>query len=249
MAAELDLEILSNIFGPDALSVTLTESAGTVVGEYNIVNPLPWVGLTQVYTNPPTLDVKIIEEDTVGHFKGPQTLPAYKLVQLAAQLHGCSVDLVSANFEKIVKPSDIIRISSDGDRINAVRLNTDTPQTVATLKLTPSQINSPKTNKHTSAQLLEIGAQTIVANLLQGQQGEQLYPLITGIWNLRLVQAPRSSRVFIYPENCQLKGKKAKGGCTIYGEDWKPIALIANIDFHFATAREVEFYNAWGRNR
>lgn len=224
---------LGNIFGEGALRVIINQEGGHLVGTYDLAQAVsPLEGIKH---HPDRVVLAVTKEQMSGHFAGPLTLPAYRTLEFASHLRRGEriVGISSAKFTRIVEPDDVLSASND----EGITIVCRDGSVVASAEILFAEDGL---EAHQFGMLLEIASQTIVANLIKERESlETEYPLILGFNRLSLYNRLLGNYLKVTPNT---------SGVQITNDFKDLVATLTDIDFEFATAREIEIYAAIGRN-
>ena len=241
---------LSQILGNGALRVRTFDGLAMIWGEvhaHDNVEPLTDV----VYHSDGSASLLVTQAHRAGHFLGVETLPSYRMVELAGLLgHGQPVvELTDASFSKIITPGDLIVAQRDKlDVLLLARQQNGKSQHIARIELV---FGENGVSPYQLGLLLEVAAQTAVVNIVGDffTEGELVYPLILGVENIITFSSqPHESLTAIptYQENPAKNGFSAD--VQIRNQDQELVANVSHLLFKFATAKQIAFYETLGRN-
>lgn len=237
---------LARIFGERALQIETIQIGPVLIGSCRLkrkVNPMEGV-----LHGERGLSLAVTDVHTSGHFlaPGPMTLPAYRMVEMGGVLGDGErvVSLSRWNFLKVVTPGDKIEGMRTGRSITISR----NKQPVAEGLI---EFGRQGLEPHKFGMLLEVAAQTIVANVFNDRPNteEVLYPLISGVDRIQVLTPAVEDRLCASPTTIRvLKGRDFSGGVVIANNLCRSVALVEGVSFLFATAREVEWLNSYKRS-
>ena len=230
---------LVGIFGEGALKVSLLKQNGLWTGSYDLNNSRSFTRLV--------LDEKgrmtVAASDTAGHFNDTMTLPASKMVHAA---WGGQSSVVNAEFRSIVRPGDVIQILGGeySSRIQRMGIGIEGAQNCATINW--GRQENDLQSSLSPGLLVELGTQVLAANMIgRFNHHNQLYPIVKKVGSIRIISEPEGD-IFIYPNTFQTKGgmneRIGSGSVQIKDMDGNFVAVLSNIEFTFATKRQIEIF-------
>lgn len=247
---------LSRIFGEGALKIDPVKSGDLILGSFHLKNSVPPLAGAQPLPDS-QLELAVSQVICSGHFSGPTTFPAYRMIELCAMVQsGPHITHINkAEFRRIVKPGDVIVASGPGDgRTTLTRELSGRSQVVAQADISVADHGC---NPHELGMLLEVAAQTIIANVGEAISGpatrndeQLLFPLLLRLKSLRIINPRETEQLVVIPthiSNLDPK-KRITASAHIWGDDDAPIAQATDIQFEFATSRKVDQYDTFGRN-
>lgn len=248
--AEVDA-YLSRIFGDGAVAIE-TENYGDLIRGYfdweNEVVPLSGVVLSE----DGRALLTVTEEHLSGHFLVPQTMPAYRMLEFCAMTGGGQKvhEVFDARFARIVHPGDLLTAFHFTEPYTKItREWNHNFQDVARMDIKYSEQGL---KPHAVGVLLEIAAQTAVANIVRNipYPDEVVYPLIVGVGDIVIYTANVKGIMTIEPTQIVNVGESSRftANVIIYNDYSDILAKVNAIQFVFASANMIATYDAFGRN-
>ncbi len=237
---------ISRIFGKDALKVRTFYGVNPHEGVFDASNDV--VVLDQItFKGMDEARLLVVASHMVGHFAapGPQTLPAYKMLEFAGRMGETGVSRVrNAKFSAIVRPDDVIEACREGSFFRMNRGNRE----VAQMQVFFSQLG---VSAHQAGIFLEIAAQTIVENMAGkiGDKEQLYYPLILGFEDLMIFDQKPDIEYRVKPQvPGQLQEQnRFMAGADIFNRKDELVAAVRGMSFEFATAARANRYDRWNR--
>ncbi len=238
---------LAQILGEQALQIDILNGGHTLYGEFNDKDKSP---LTNVkFRNGRFISLAVAEEHLAGHFAGPKTLPAYRMLELAAMVGGNVTQVKDAKFNKIVTPGDQLTIFKTPSQSIIARKKDGEMQDVASASMT---FNEEGLSPYEMGIVLEIAAQTLVANIVQDQppSDELLYPLILHVGSIDVVHSDLTNYLNAQPTRFEPLPEQNRflASAQILSDGNNVVANVEDILFEFASKRRIGMYDAMGRN-
>lgn len=242
-----NLSYLSQILGPGALTINTIRGDHITWGEFDSENGVP--PLTGIKEHNDVLSLTVSPEHMAGHFTDTQTLPAYRMLQLAGLVAGQDArisQISDAKFSRIVTQGDTLQAFVDRS-VHIVRDMPNTTQDIAEAKFTYSDEGL---DPYSAGIMLELAAQTIMANMAMRRNIQGLYPLILSVDSIQMHYSDITRFLNVLsPQLSELDGKNNfKGSAEIASDGNQSIATVEGISFHLATADQIQIYDAFGRN-
>ncbi len=238
---------LGQILGDQALQIDILNGGHTLYGEFNNKDKSPLTNAQ--YKNSRFISLTVAEEHLAGHFAGPKTLPAYRMLELAAMVGGNVTQVKDAKFRKIVTPGDQLTIFKALNQSIIARKMDGEMQDVASASMT---FDEEGLSPYEVGIVLEIAAQTLVANIAQEQppSDELLYPLILGVGNIDIVQSDLTNYLNAQPTMFKSLPQQNRflASAQILSDGNNVVANVEDILFEFASERRIGMYDAMGRN-
>lgn len=237
---------LSQIFGEDALQINILKGVHTLYGEVNqkAVVPLQHVE----FGNNGMVCLTISDEHTSGHFTGPKTFPAYRMLELGALVGGRVKQVTNASFNKIVTPGDKLKAFVEPNKHVAIlRRNNGTMQEVANASML---FDEQGLLPHELGTTLEIAAQTTVANMAQNMPEMQgLYPIMLEVGSINVQHSQLTTYLTARPTGVeQIDDNMFKASADIKSDSDFTVARVEDMVFKLATERRIHIYNSLGRS-
>ncbi len=248
--AERDL-YLRSILGKGALTIHTFRSPPLILGGFSWIDGVAPLGdATQQAVG--AMILSVTQEHRAGHFLGPETLPAYRMIELGALLGEGQrvIEVSNAGFRRIVRPGDVITAVKDESlAVKLLREFGDGVQEVAQANIAFAEQGL---NPHEIGIVLEVAAQTIVANMARRRtsQPEHFFPLILGVGNITVVDSSPIKKLIIIPTALIDFDERAKftASAEVKGGGGELVASVTDIQFQFATEAKIRAYDSYGRS-
>lgn len=244
-------EYLSSILGDGALAIQTFTIGEKTYGDFNRIETID--PITDVrFQDERILSLKVKPEHLSGHFAGPATLPAYRMLELGAMTgKGQKIaGIHNAQFNKIIKPDDcIMAFSNAKNEVVITRRQNGNMQEIACATMDFDDIGL---DPFEAGIMLEIASQTIVSNIIKSysENGTIRYPVILSMEKMSVLDTSLTQHLNVIPSLINKLDDKGNylASANIKSDYNRTVATVDDIVLKLATEREIELYDALGRN-
>lgn len=238
---------LSSILGDGAVQINILNGNNKLYGELNQkqVHPLQEVRRS----NDGMVCLKVNESHLSGHFSGPKTFPAYRMLELSAMVGDRVRSVERASFSRIVTPGDTLKaFIQQNKKVQLVR-NKEYMQEVAQASMI---FDEKGLLPHELGSVLEVAAQTTVANMANSNPhiDQSLYPIVLGVQNIQVSNSELTTYLNARPTNMeQIDDNMFKASAEVKSDSDVLIATVDDMIFKFADERRIHIYDTLGRTQ